>query len=337
MYHLMTSFDSSNENFDDAFRELLGQRPALSWQDFTELALFHPKVGYYAANRKRIGHGPNTDFYTSSSLGHVFARLVVGSLATLLGGRSLQRYTLVEIGAEPGSDLFERCRNRFAEIRTVRLGETFAPSGPTIVFANELFDAQPFHRLRFDPDRGWQTCGVTIADNALMETTLDETPKELVPLIPHLPQHTYAGYRIDISLRAEHLLQEVLSHKAVEAFLFFDYGVSWHELTEDLPQGSARAYFRHRQSNDLLGNPGQQDLTCHVCWDRLAAVASAAGFREPRCQRQEAFFIHHAATDIANIIRSTSGHLAPERRTLQEILHPSYFGHRFQAFYSTRG
>lgn len=332
----MPQSDQQNTPFIEVFRDSLGRNQALSWQEFTTLALYHPDVGYYKADNKRVGHGPTTDFYTSSSLGRVFARLVVGALNSLLNGRPLQQHALVEIGAEPESDLFASFKNRFASIHTIRLGELLELPSPAIVFANELFDAQPFHRLRFDQAHGWQTCGVALKDDQLIEIPLEAPPDEIRPLLQDLPPTAEHGYRLDISLSAEELLQSILANNSVKAFLFFDYGATWAELIANLPQGSARAYSRHRQSNDLLKNPGQQDLTCHVCWDRLAAIAAAAGFRQPQCQRQESFFMHHATADIATIIGSANGHLERERRTLQEILHPSYFGHRFQAFYGTR-
>lgn len=328
--------DDPNAAFLDTFRQSLGPQGAMSWEEFTDLALFHPDVGYYRSDKARVGHGPTTDFYTSSSLGNVFARLVVGALRSMMNGRCLRQHTLVEIGAEPDAALFAPFQGRFAAIETIRIGKPFEVSSPAIVFANELFDAQPFHRLRFDSTHGWQACGVALEDNQLKEVLLKEFPDELKPLLIELPQEPVDGYRLDISIKAETLLQSILTNHSVEAFLFFDYGATWAELTSNMPQGTARAYVRHRQSGNLLQNPGQQDLTCHVCWDRLAAIAATAGFHEPSCERQESFFMHHATDDIAAIIGSPNGHFSRERRTLQEILHPSYFGHRFQAFHARR-
>jgi hypothetical protein len=44
-------------------------------------------------------------------------------------------------------------------------------------------------------------------------------------------------------------------------FVACDYGKSWRELIEAAPNGTARAYYRHAQSNELLARPGEQDLT----------------------------------------------------------------------------
>ena len=40
----------------------------------------------------------------------------------------------------------------------------------------------------------------------------------------------------------------------------------WADLIGDRPAGTARAYYRHEATRDLLARPGEQDLTCHVCW-----------------------------------------------------------------------
>ncbi len=308
----------------------------MSWEDFSNLALYHPQVGYYQANRERVGRSSTTDFYTSSSLGPLFAKLVIAAIRSIISPSDLRQYTLAEIGAEPDSSLFAPFSQHFAAVKTIRLGSPIQFESPTIAFANELFDAQPFHRLCYIANRGWQTCGVALKNGQLQEVTLEEPPANLKQLISTLPEAPTNQYRLDISLKASDLLQSMVEQNSLHAFLFFDYGNNWQELINDMPQGTARAYVKHRQSNKLLQYPGQQDLTCNVCWDHLADVAQKAGFEKPTWQRQESFFMHRATAEIAAIIGSAKDHFCRDRRTLQEILHPSHFGHRFQAFHAVR-
>ncbi len=89
--------------------------------------------------------------------------------------------------------------------------------------------------------------------------------------------------------------------------LAFDYGKTWIELAEATPAGTARAYFRHAQSNDLLARPGEQDLTCHVCWDWLADALARHGFAAPQVESQESFFVHHAADFLATATTAEAG------------------------------
>jgi SAM-dependent MidA family methyltransferase len=119
-------------------------------------------------------------------------------------------------------------------------------------------------------------------------------------------------------------------------FLACDYGKSWAELSEATPAGTARAYYRHAQSNDLLARPGEQDLTCHLCWDWLAESLSRAGFDRPVLESQEAFFIHYAGEFIATLTTAEAARFSPKKLSLLQLLHPSHLGQKFQVLHAQR-
>jgi SAM-dependent MidA family methyltransferase len=82
-----------------------------------------------------------------------------------------------------------------------------------------------------------------------------------------------------------------------------------------------------------LENLGAQDLTCHVLWDRIEPVVVAAGFRDVRLDRQEAFFVKHAAGEMERIAMS-GDHEATGR--LRALTHPAHFGAKFQVLHGIR-
>ena len=53
-------------------REAADNSGMVTFAEFMRNALYDPEVGYYTAQRKRVGRGGDTDFYTSSSMGAVF-------------------------------------------------------------------------------------------------------------------------------------------------------------------------------------------------------------------------------------------------------------------------
>ncbi|MGE9293430.1 MAG: SAM-dependent methyltransferase, partial [Puniceicoccales bacterium] len=112
-------------------------------------------------------------------------------------------------------------------------------------------------------------------------------------------------------------------------------GRSWEELLTMRPAGTARAYYRHEVSDELLAQPGEQDLTCHVCWDRIEGVIQSLGAK-PVLQRQESFFVLNAETEIAKIISGMPSHFDPQRQSLMELLHPQHMGARFQAIHAVK-
>lgn len=322
-----------------ALRARAGVSGVLPYADFVDTALFHPELGYYRGEKKRVGRERGADFYTASSTGGgVFAALVRAAAAKLLGGEiALREHTLVEIGAEPGASIFENEREKFAGLETRRVGESLAISGKAVVFANELFDAQPFRRLRFRAG-AWRELGVRISDTgALAECELDAPTPEAAGVIAGLPTPWHEGFHLDVSPAADRLMDTILAGDWRGLVIFPDYGKTLPELLANNPQGTARAYSRHTQSNDLLANPGEQDLTCHVLWDALEARAAAAGFSSVKTDRQEAFFMKHASDELERLFaRAAATRDMPLMGTVRELIHPAHLGSKFQVLYGVR-
>lgn len=312
-----------------AFRAAASAAGSLTFAQFMQLALYHPALGYYRRDRARVGYGAGTDFFTASTSGPVFGELVTAAIVTLLTGRNPGDFSFVEIGAEPGGGVLAGVSHPFASTRTVQVGEPAALSGPCIVFSNELFDAQPFRRFVFRHG-AWLEVNVVLRDDALVLLEQPVAPPAALPGVA--PE----GYVIDAPLAAATLAGELGTQPWTGLFVAFDYGKSWRELTEACPAGTARAYHRHTQSNDLLARPGEQDLTCHICWDWLAAALSAHGFATPTVESQEAFFIHHAAHYIATTAAAEAAHFSQKKLSLLQLLHPSHLGQKFQVLHAWR-
>lgn len=296
-----------------------------------ELALYHPAVGYYRQQRRRVGYGPGTDFFTASTSGALFGELIVAACRSLLGDAALAEHTFVEIGAEPGAGILRDVAHPFASLRTLRLGEPLAISGRCVVFSNELFDAQPFRRF-VRRDGAWQELGVHFNGNQFSETILSATLPAELPL----PATATEDYVIDAPLPSVDLLHRITSQPWTGLFIACDYGKSWRELATATPTGTARAYFNHTQSNDLLDRPGEQDLTCHICWDWLADALSGAGFQSPQLESQEAFLVKHAAAFIATTSTADAARFSQRKLALMQLLHPAHLGQKFQVLHAVR-
>jgi len=151
-----------------------------------ELALYMPGAGYYEQERPI---GRRGDFYTSVSVGSLFGRLLARKFAAWLEASPQTAICLAEVGAHQGDlardvlewfrtekpDLYSRLQYTIIEPsparqqwQAQRLGD-FAgkvlwretlPSPATmegILFSNELLDAMPFDRLRWNAaNRFWE-------------------------------------------------------------------------------------------------------------------------------------------------------------------------------------
>lgn len=337
--------------FIAAFRARAGSREVMPFDEFMALALYHPELGYYRQDRARVGRSAKTDFYTATSSGAIFGELIAAACTKLLktSNRDPSEFTFVEIGAEPTGGVLKNVAHPFASSRTLRIGESLTLTeigGPLIVFSNELFDAQPFRRF-VRRDGTWRELGVIVdASGHFAET---EMPASDVPvtianahapnpiqLPANLPTNLSDGYRLDLPLAAASLADSLAAQPWSGLFVACDYGKSWRELTEATPAGTARAYHRHTQSNDLLARPGEQDLTCHICWDWLADALSRHGFAPPAVESQEAFFVHHAGEFIARTIAAEATRMSPRKLSIMQLLHPANMGQKFQVLHALR-
>lgn len=307
---------------------------AMSFARFMDLALYHPEVGYYRQARARIGYGGETDFFTASTSGPLFGELVVAACAGLLraGGRDPSAHAFVEIGAEQAGGILSGVEHPFATARTVRVGEESTLSGDCVVFSNELFDAQPYIRTVVSGGC-WRELGVRLEHDQLVEIEL-EGGGDLAEVVPAagLPD----GYHFDRPEAATALAESMAAQRWRGLFVAFDYGKTLRQLLEETPAGTARAYYRHTQSNELLANPGQQDLTCHVCWDWLESALVRQGFAAPMLVTQESFFIRHAGEFIASVSTAEAARFSRRKVALLQLLHPSHLGQKFQVLHAMR-
>jgi len=330
----MGSSASSSANrvspeFAQVFRAHAAPDGWMSFAEFMALALFDPKVGYYSRKSARIGYAAGTDFFTASTSGPVFGELVAAACTDLLGSVDPGDFEFVELGAETEAGVLAGVAHGFGRVRTVRLGTAIELRGKCVVFSNELFDAQPFNRF-VHVNGGWVEIGVALVDGALIEV------RKTVKAPAALPKKAEPGYVIDAPLQARDLLIRIAEQPWSGIFVACDYGKSWHELSTCLPQGTARAYYRHTQSNALLAQPGEQDLTCHICWDWLVESLIQHGFEHCGVVSQEMFFIRHAGAYIATAAEADAARFSQRKQSLMQLLHPAQLGQRFQVLHAKR-
>ncbi|CAM2994084.1 SAM-dependent methyltransferase [Rariglobus hedericola] len=326
----MGSSSTLSPEFTAAFLTRAGANGTLTFADFMDLALFHPQLGYYRQNKARVGYARGTDFYTATTSGAVFGEMVTAACVNLLGGETeAKNHSFVEIGAEPGGGVLAGVTHPFASARTIRIGEPLELGGRCIVFSNELFDAQPLRRFVCRGD-AWRELGVRLHDGVLQEVELTETSE------PWLPADAGEGYIFDAPRAAATLADTLAVQPWSGLFVAFDYGKSLVELATATPAGTARAYFQHTQSNELLARPGEQDLTGHVCWDWLADSLNRAGFHGTTVESQESFFIHHAGNFLAPAMAAEASRVSPRKLALMQLLHPSHMGQKFQVLHARR-
>jgi len=303
----------------------------VSMAQLVEAALYAPGLGYYVSERVRVGKAVGTDFTTAAALGPMFGELIAGAARTLVGGDT-SSYALIEVGSEPGQSHFEGVRAKFSELRSFAFGNTPEFPARSVLVANELLDAQPFHRFIYQ-NHIWRELGVRVDGAELSIETLAEFSTELAEVFAGSLPDAAEGWIIDAPLAAENLLTRLLSGDWSGVVILLDYGKTIAQCLEDSPAGTARAYRGHQLSTAILENLGSQDLTCHVLWDRIEPILVRSGFSGVRLDRQEAFFVKNAGVEMERIAMS-GDHEATSR--LRALTHPAHFGAKFQVLYGVR-
>lgn len=324
----------SPETGNPVLQYLRRTHPGVAWiplETFVEAALYAPEIGYYTRPAiSRVGSSADRDFYTASSLGSVFARLVTSAVRTLWPSSLGESFTFVELGAEPDRHLFSECPCPFARHRIFHIGEPIDLEGPCVVFSNELFDAQPFRQFQVC-DGQWFETGVRL------DTSVPSLePRRPTDLPEDLGPPSGNGYILDYPSGARRLIEALLRQPWNGLFLAFDYGLTLAELCRLRPVGTARTYHAHRLGNDLLATPGTCDITHHVCWDHLSEALRENGFDAPTLESQESFLMRHASAAIEQIVARGARTFDPEVQTLKTLLHPENMGRKFQVLHAVR-
>jgi SAM-dependent MidA family methyltransferase len=255
----------------EILRDEIRRGGPISFPRFMEAALYHPEFGYY--RRRPDPFGIHGDFFTAEQLQPVFGILIAERIRRLRDSMGApEDFMVVELGA--GRNEMAAALGEFRYV-PVEIGEKMPEGIRGVVFSNEFFDSLPVHvavvrdglarelRVGFTNDRfEWQESGEVPQDvecyrktylGALAEGTIFEAGLEALAWLERIAKALEAGYIFSI-----------------------DYGYRAAELAR-FPSGTLMSYRRHQAFEDVLRDPGEQDITAHVCFSALEGYGKRVG------------------------------------------------------------
>jgi SAM-dependent MidA family methyltransferase len=301
---------------------------------FMEAALYHPEHGYYS---RGLGGGGGRDYATSSGLSRVYGAMLARQAAEMwrLVGEP-DRFRFVEFGPGEGTfacDVLRAAADtpRFGRALEYLLIETspalrsrqadrlarHAPSSAAGVawrhltlealeteaplegclFANEVLDAFPAHRIVGTPD-GPREVHVDAEGGTLVERLLpiaDAATRDDLAARGLRPE---PGQTIDIQPAAGRFVTRAARCLGRGWFVVVDYGYEAADLFHPARRrGTLMAYHRHRAGEAFLERPGEQDLTAHVDFTAVARAAAAGGLAVAGLTSQARFLLALGALD----------------------------------------
>ncbi len=345
---------------------------SIPFSEYMEMALYAPGLGYYSSPEARP-IGRRGDFYTSVSVGDTFGFLLGQRLATEWEDSfgAPETFVVIEQGAhdgqlacdilnglrEVGASLFEAIeyrivdpreetrewlRERFeseglgGKVRLVKsLGEATAKEG--VFLSNELQDAFPVHRLRFESGKWWEwQVGIEEEQLAWMARDLAE---ELQSYAPKIVGGYEEGYVTEVCPAASKWMAEAAHVFEKGLWWVIDYGYGSDEyFAPHRKEGTLRCYREHRATDDPFEAPGEIDITAHVNFTHLREAAEAAGLQERRFTDQHHFLIEAARPWLLSMEGKPPGpELARRMRQFQTLTHPSIMGQQFKVVEYSRG
>jgi len=305
---------------------LISARPgrSISFRDYMELCLYHPVYGYYMQERRKIGR--EGDFYTSSSIGTVMGDMIGDMYIRWAADHGEQeRLTLIEWGGGDGTlarhmlervqlrmpSLYERTelimiehsayhrrlqqeqlaahRVRWMDDREWRSG---GPWRRVYVWANELLDAMPVHRVRMT-EHGLREIAVTWdAESGQLGEVLVPPADEVQSYVDRHGIRFATGQVAEINLAAEIWIRQLGRHIADGHVTLIDYGDEASEIyAPHRMLGTLMCYRSHLASTDPYAHVGEQDITAHVDFTACLRAAEDAGFRDVRLETQAEYLL----------------------------------------------
>jgi SAM-dependent MidA family methyltransferase len=272
--------------------------------EFMALCLYDPQHGYYSS---RLPFGAAGDFVTAPEISQMFGEMVaVWAVEAWIAMRMPGRFALIECGPGRGTMMTDvRATRTFEGFRKgveVHLVETSAglrdrqretlgdtggvpvhwhagledvPAMPSIVVANEYFDALPVRQAERRAD-GWHERVVTVdACDALKLTVAHDLLQDLPLCGPALPPAAAAAPVGAVSEWRPADAASAIARRVAAggAALIIDYGHLKSAAGDTL-----QAVRSHRYANPLA-SPGLADLTAHVDFEALGRTAQETGAR----------------------------------------------------------
>lgn len=327
----------------------------MTFARFMDLALYSAD-GYYQKPRPI---GKTGDFYTSVSVGNLFGELLARQFSTWL--RETETSQIVETGAHDGSlarDILRwfktnsikveyvivepSCERRQWQQQTlehfrdcVRWEKQLPSNIRGVIASNELLDAMPVHRLRWDAERrSWTEWFIACdADGLIWQSGhLSAEVKNHVPIVDEqLAEVLPDGFTVDTSPASVKWWNAAARSLEKGRLVAIDYGLAEDEFFRpDRSNGTARAYFKHRVTDDLLANVGEQDLTAHVNWTAIQRIGEAAGLKTEIFSSQEQFLM--GIVQLAASENWTPEHI----KQLKTLTHPNFLGRAFRVLVQRR-
>lgn len=352
----------------ERLRARIRRAGAISFRDWMKAALYDEREGYYF--RQDLARwGRDGDYRTSPERSQLFSATFAAYFAELyeeLGAPSL--WTIFEAGAGAGhfadgvlqtlrrdyphifaatryvidelsGDTRERARQRLFEfagrVEFRPLAEAGASVDEGIVFANELLDAFPVHRVTLDNGKLYELFVSLDEEDRFVWTKSEPSTPRLAEYVARSGVELSEGQVAEVSLEVEEWIRRATSAFKRGHLIIVDYGAEATDLynAPHRQEGTLRAFHQHTFADDLLDRPGEQDLTTTIDWTNVRRCAQELGMQTVSFERQDEFLLRVGLLDQLERMTKEAPSEAEAlilRSSVRELILPGGLSESFQ-------
>ncbi|WP_332065997.1 class I SAM-dependent methyltransferase [Bartonella sp. CB189] len=286
----------------EKIKKIIALNGPITVSQYMTLALTDPQFGYY---QTKTPFGCSGDFITAPEISQLFGEMIgIWALASWNAHNCPHPFILAEIGPGRGtlmSDILRTiqklCTQAFnsAEIFLIEVSEHLAkeqkncllpykkqihsienfsqiPSKPLFLIANELFDALPINQyIKLNGE--WKERRITVNKNGDFTFIAHEAKLPCSSLQKPYYAEIPNGTIFEHAPLRHQLMQQISTHlrKMTGSALLIDYG------TAELAFGDTLQAISKHKFQDIFSAPGEHDLTSHVGFSFLKAIALEQG------------------------------------------------------------
>jgi SAM-dependent MidA family methyltransferase len=309
-----------------------------------EEVLYHPEFGYYTSTRNPIGR--QGDFYTSSDLDPIFAKLLARKFSQMAAalGEAPENFTILELGAGRGllareilthqrfhyvilerSASMRKRQREHLQAFDVEWVDGLPQALVGCVFSNEFFDALPVRRI-IRRNGTLREIFVT-SEFSELEGDLQE-PLDL-PLAE--------GQLADISTDARRWMARIAASLDRGYHLAIDYGYEDREFYAR-PRGTLMCYWQHQAVENPYIRIGEQDITAHVNFSDLIREGTVAGLAtEEFCTQMDFLIKLGVLKELESIVPARTIEDIQRLAALKKLILPGGMGERFKVLLQRAG
>lgn len=349
-------------------RERIVETGPLTFRDWMSAALYDEREGYYC-KRGAERWGRAGDYRTAPERSALFAatfarhftrlheelgrprilhlleagggagRFAHGVLKTLRRDAPHVYESLRYVFDEPSADSRGRAAallSPFADrVELRRLSEIDGPLEAAVIFSNELLDAFPAHRLTM---RGGQLLesyvGVDDDDGFVFVEGEPSTPR-LAEYVRRMCGTLEEGQVAEINLDAGEWIARASALLGRGFVVTVDYGDEAASLygAPHRRGGTLRAFRGHELIEDVLRDPGGQDLTTTVNWTQVIDEGNAVGLKTLTLERLDAFLLRAGLVEqleLEGTRAESDAEVAALRLDAREMILPGGMASHFQ-------